>query len=133
VLVKKQAFFGGQDPDILRSKNDLSRGLLALGRYKEALDMQLAILQANGHYRKACSVGEEVVTTITIIFGKTHLNTVTTMIRLAAFYYHRGLYRESLELAENSYEPAKRFLGEDHPDSLVSLPYSRVLHIFREA
>jgi hypothetical protein len=54
-----------------------------------------------GHYQKARTLGEEVLTT-TRIFGRGHPNTITAMMLLTAFYHKLGLFRESLHPVEDS-------------------------------
>ena len=95
---------GPDDPDTLKSMDNLASSYDAVGRPAEALKLHLqalALMKAN--------------------LGPDHLNTLQTMNNLATSYYSMGRLAQSLKLQEETLTLRKSKLGPDHPDTLASM------------
>ncbi len=95
---------GPDDPDTLKSMDNLASTYDAVGRRNEALKLHeqaLGLLKAN--------------------LGSDHLNTLQTMNNLATSYYNLGRHAEALKLQEETLALRKSKLGPDHPDTLASM------------
>ncbi len=95
---------GPDDPDTLKSMDNLASSYNALGRHAEALKLH-----------------EQALTLMKSNLGPDHLNTLQTMNNLATSYYSLGRHAEALKLQEETLTLRKSKLGPDHPDTLASM------------
>jgi tetratricopeptide (TPR) repeat protein len=137
---------GPDDPDTLKSMNNLASTYNAVGRPAEALKLHeqaLALMKANlgpdhlntlqtmnnlatnyyslGRHAQALKLQEETLTLRKSKLGPDHPDTLASMNNLAASYYSLGRHAEALKLYEETLALQKANLGPDHPDTLVSM------------
>jgi serine/threonine protein kinase/tetratricopeptide (TPR) repeat protein len=95
---------GKDDPDTLKSIDNLASSYNAVGRQAHALKLHeqaLALMKAK--------------------LGPDHLNTLQTMNNLATSYYSLGRHTQALTIQEETLSLRKSKLGPDHPDTLASM------------
>ncbi|KAM0270685.1 hypothetical protein ACHAPA_003160 [Fusarium lateritium] len=90
-------------PDTIRSMADLGATYFSQGRYTEAQDMAIKVLE----------IRQEVL-------GE-HPETIRSMADLGLTYYEQGRYDEAKRLYDKALEYRKRVLGEKHPDTIRSM------------
>ena len=95
---------GQEHPDTLRSMNMLASTYLSQGRWKEAEELMMQVMET----RKR-------------VLGQEHPNTLTSMNNLASTYQSQGRRKEAEELRLQVMETTKRVLGQEHPDTLRSM------------
>ncbi|USP76210.1 kinesin light chain 3 [Curvularia clavata] len=92
------------DEKILNLASKCARTLFSDGRYKEAEELNVQVMQT----RKR-------------VLGEEHPNTLTSMGNLASTYWRQGRWKEAGELFVQVMQMRKRVLGEEHPDTLTSI------------
>jgi tetratricopeptide (TPR) repeat protein len=74
------------------------------GRYKEAEELQVQVMQATKR-----------------VLGDEHPDTLLSMGNLASTYRNQGRWKEAEELQVQVMQATKRVLGDEHPDTLTSM------------
>jgi tetratricopeptide (TPR) repeat protein len=92
------------DEDRLDLASKCARTLYSDGRYKEAEELQVQVMQT----RKR-------------VLGDEHPDTLTSMANLASTYWNQGRWNEAEELEVQVMQMTKRVLGHEHPDTLTSM------------
>ncbi|KAF8524624.1 Tetratricopeptide repeat-domain-containing protein [Hysterangium stoloniferum] len=95
---------GPEHPDTLTSMGALACTLRHLGKYTEAQELEMQVLEA-------CKK----------VLGPEHPDTLTSMGALASTLRHLGKYTEAQELEMQVLEAHKKLLGPEHPDTLTSM------------
>jgi tetratricopeptide (TPR) repeat protein len=81
-----------------------ARALYSEGRYKEAEELQVQVMQT----RKR-------------VLGNEHPDTLISMNNLASTFRNQGRWKEAEELEVQAMQTRKRVLGNEHPDTLISI------------
>ena len=92
------------DEERLQLASKCGTTLLSDGRYEEAEELQVQVLQA----RKRVLTDE-------------NSDTLTSMANLASTYLHQGRWKEAEELQVQVMEARKRVLSDEHPNTLTSM------------
>jgi hypothetical protein len=92
------------DEERLDLASKCARTLYSDGRYKEAEDLELQVMQM----RKR-------------VLGDEHPDTLTSINNLASTYSKQGRWKEAEELQVQETQTRKRVLGDEHPDMLTSM------------
>ena len=103
-LALRKAKQAPDDPDTLKSMNNLAVSYQMLGRYAEALKLN-----------------EETLELMKAKRGNDHPDTLTTMNNVAAGYHSLGRYADAIKLEEQALALLKAKLGPDHPETLRSM------------
>jgi tetratricopeptide (TPR) repeat protein len=74
-----------------------------------------------GWFGKAEEMAQASLLARTVILGKDHLDTLSTMIILASVYRNKGRGAEAEALEMKALEKRRQILGEEHPDTLISM------------
>jgi hypothetical protein len=93
-----------KDEERLDLASRCARTLYSDGRYKDAEELQLQVVQMRKGVR-----------------GDEHPSTLTSMANLASTYSHQGRWGEAEELQVQVMQTTKRVLGDEHPDTLTSM------------
>ncbi|KAH8806708.1 hypothetical protein DL96DRAFT_1686144 [Flagelloscypha sp. PMI_526] len=141
-----QKDFGLEHPATLRSMGDVALAYSALGRYKDALNLEVQILElrrrslgeehpgtlANmnnlamnfsdlGQHKDALKLKEQALALSKRIQGEEHPCSLTCMNNLAMTYSDLGRHKDALKMQEQVLALNVRIQGEEHPDTLVSM------------
>ncbi|RII24885.1 hypothetical protein CUC08_Gglean005700 [Alternaria sp. MG1] len=92
------------DNERLRLASKCGRTLLSDGRYKEAEELEVQVMET----RKR-------------VLSDEHLDTLISMANLAETYMNQGRWKEAEELQLQVTETMKRVLSDEHPDTLISM------------
>jgi tetratricopeptide (TPR) repeat protein len=134
------------DEERLYLASKCARTLYSDGRYKEAEDLQVQVMETRkrvlgdehpstlasmgnlaatymkqGRWREAEELSVQVMKTTKRVLGDEHPSTLTSMGNLAATYRNQGRWREAEELEVQVIETTKRVLSHGHPDTLSSM------------
>ncbi|KAM0245503.1 hypothetical protein ACHAP5_005310 [Fusarium lateritium] len=90
-------------PDTIRSMAELGATYYAQGRYTEAQDIAIEVLEARQE-----------------VLGE-HPETIRSMADVGVTYHEQGRHDEAKRLYEKALEYRKRVLGEKHPDTIRSM------------
>jgi tetratricopeptide (TPR) repeat protein/predicted Ser/Thr protein kinase len=100
-----------QDPDRLKTMNNLAEVYWNQGKYDQAKPLMMAAL--DGRRR---------------VLGESHRDTLTTENNLAALYWSQGQFAEAEPLFTKALEVMRRVLGEEHPDTLGTMTNLALLY-----
>jgi tetratricopeptide (TPR) repeat protein len=100
----RKELLGEEHPDTLTSMTNLASTYREQGRWKEAEELQVSVMEA----RKR-------------VLGEEHPDTLTSMANLASTYRDQGRWKEAEELQVSVLEARKRVLGEEHPHTLTGM------------
>ncbi|OQD66308.1 hypothetical protein PENDEC_c049G02404 [Penicillium decumbens] len=95
---------GNEDLDSLITKHQLGIILLKQGRYNEAIEVNVPLLEARINLQ-----------------GKNNSDTLDTLRSIAQAYWGQGRRREAICRYEQVYDGRKKTLGEDHVDTWKSV------------
>jgi tetratricopeptide (TPR) repeat protein len=133
-------------PMILASKNNLAEIYRKQGRWKEAEELEIEVLETSkrvlghehpstivsmanlasafwnqGRWKEAERLETQVLEISKRVLGTDHPATLTSMANLASTIWNQGQWREAEELEVQVLETSKRVLGAEHPDTLISM------------
>jgi tetratricopeptide (TPR) repeat protein len=133
------------DEDKLDLASKCATTLYSDGRYKEAEELQLQVMQTRkrvlgdehpdtlgsktnlaltyrnqGRWNEAEELSVQVMQMRKRVLGDEHPDTLTIMANLAATYSNQGRWNEAEELSVQVLQMRKRVLGDEHPDTLGS-------------
>jgi non-specific serine/threonine protein kinase/serine/threonine-protein kinase len=142
----RRRVLGPENPDTLRSMNDLARTLDHEGQYAEAeslvrqtLDIERRVLgpehpdtvwsisnlgislTREGRFAEAENLLREALETRRRVLGSAHPQTLTSMSNLAAVLSDEGKQGEAEKLLRETLDTKRRVLGPDDPDTIVSM------------
>jgi eukaryotic-like serine/threonine-protein kinase len=145
VEIRKRVL-GSENPDTLKSENNLAVLLAREGRYpqaeqlaRETLDVSrrvlgpdnpltlgsmsnLAILlDHEGHLEEAEQLDRQTLDVSRRVLGPEHPNTLKSMSTLANVVWHEGKYADAEKLDRETLDIRRRVLGPDHPDTLNTM------------
>jgi tetratricopeptide (TPR) repeat protein len=100
----RKDLLGKEHPDTLTSMTNLASTYREQGRWKEAEELQVSVIEANKR-----------------VLGEEHPDTLTGMFNLASTYRKQGRWKEAEELDVSVMEARKRVLGEEHHDTLAGM------------
>jgi tetratricopeptide (TPR) repeat protein len=100
----RKDLLGKEHPDTLTSMTNLASTYREQGRWKEAEELQVSVIEANKR-----------------VLGEEHPHTLTGMFNLASTYRKQGRWKEAEELQVSVMEADKRVLGEEHPHTLTGM------------
>jgi eukaryotic-like serine/threonine-protein kinase len=145
VEIRKRVL-GPENPDTLKSENNLAVLLAREGRYpqaeqlaRETLDVSrrvlgpdnpltlgsmsnLAILlDHEGHLEEAEQLDRQTLDVSRRVLGPEHPNTLKSMSTLANVVWHEGKYADAEKLDRETLDIRRRVLGPDHPDTLNTM------------
>jgi tetratricopeptide (TPR) repeat protein len=134
------------DEERLDLASKCARTLHSDGRYKEAEDLEVEVMQTRkrvlgdehpdtltsmgnlaltyskqGQWDEAEELHVQVMQTMKRVLGHEHPSTLTSMANLAATYRDQGRWKEAEELQVQVVQTKKRVLGHEHPDTLTSM------------
>jgi serine/threonine protein kinase len=137
---------GPDDPDTLKSMNDLANSYDVLGRHTDALKLRQETLalnqaklgpdhpdtlacmsglatsyQALGRHSDALKLRQETLALYEAKLGPDHPSTLACMTNLANSYQTLGRYADALKIREEVLSLYKANLGVGHPDTLKSM------------
>ncbi|KAJ6439093.1 mutator-like element [Purpureocillium lavendulum] len=141
-----EILFGSHHPIHLAKKVDLSNICTILGRWKEAEELELQVMETRqkilgeehpntlasksnlaltyrnqGRWRKAEQIEAQLMETAKRVLGEEHPQTLTIMGNLAATYRNQGLWMKAEELQVQVMEIRTKLLGDEHPDTLTTM------------
>ena len=93
-----------QDPDRLKTMNNLSEVYFGQAKYDQAKPLMTATL--DGRRR---------------VLGESHRDTLTTEVNLASLYWSQGQFAEAEPLFTKALALMRRVLGDEHPDALLTM------------
>ncbi|CAG8314098.1 unnamed protein product [Penicillium salamii] len=139
-------FFGADGEETVNSTALLARSYRLDGRYDEAEQLQVQVLEASktklgedhpdtllimanlastyrsqGQLDKAERLQVQVMEASKTTLGEDHPDTLTTIANLAATFSGQGRWEEAEELDIQVVDTRKAKFGEDHPDTLASM------------
>jgi tetratricopeptide (TPR) repeat protein len=98
-----ERLLGPDDPDTMRSRNDLARAYRKAGRVADAVPLVEQTLAAQER-----------------LFGADHPGTLASRNNLASAYRATGRAAEAIPLFEENLATCERLFGADHPKTLAS-------------
>ncbi|KAH8649570.1 hypothetical protein BGZ61DRAFT_487953, partial [Ilyonectria robusta] len=137
---------GEKHPDTIRSMGELATTYHAQGRYDEAEEISVKVLElrrevlgekhpdtiesmgslattyhAQGRYDEDEEISVKVLELQRAVLGEKHPDTIRSMGSLAATYHTQGRYDEDEEISVKVLELQRAVLGEKHPDTIRSM------------
>ncbi|KAJ5660390.1 hypothetical protein N7507_006841 [Penicillium longicatenatum] len=134
---------GEEHEEVLRSKGILATAYYVEGRWQEAEQLFLEVIEASklkfgeddpftlsnitnlaatyrkqGQWNKAEKLQLRIMETNKAVLGENHLETLSSISNLAATYQNQGRFEEAEALQIEALETTKAELGEDHPETL---------------
>jgi tetratricopeptide (TPR) repeat protein len=148
----RSMLLGSKHAQTLLSRHSLAAALTRLGRWGEAEQVMLDLLQAapnelgkgfskeqvigtlagiylnQGRFREAEQFGLQILEKARRVLGAEDDFTVTAMSILAQAYMGQGRYDEAEPLKSQTVEMMKKYLGAEHPDTLSEMGSLALLH-----
>lgn len=132
-------------PDIMKSMAEFVTTYHAQGRYPEARNMAIKVLELRqevlgvhpdtirsiadlavthyfqGQYHEAENLYNQALEYRQKVFGERHYYTIRSMSDLGTVYYEQGRYDEAKEIRDKTLRLQQEILGEKHPETIRSL------------
>jgi tetratricopeptide (TPR) repeat protein len=137
---------GDNNEERLRLASKCAITLYSDGRYKEAEELQVQVMQARkrvlsdehphtlttmahlaatyrdqGRWKEAEELQVQVMQTRKRVLSDEHPHTLSSMASLASTYWNQGLWQEAEELQVQVMQKRKKVLTDEHPDTLGSM------------
>ncbi|KAK6430542.1 hypothetical protein LTR95_013305 [Oleoguttula sp. CCFEE 5521] len=145
-LALYQGLYDGEHEYVLISMSDLATTYWNQGRWKEAEELEVKVLEASrrvlgaehvdtliymnnlgstyriqGRWKEAEELQVKVLEARRRVLGAEHVDTLMSMNNLALTYADQGRWKEAEELEVKALEARRRVLSEEHLDTLISM------------